>query len=76
MPEKVVTRAKQARVWPWFAVSIALIVVAMLILSGGASTIMLAVGFLGLFGAFVRLISRKDERPRDDRRVPAGHSGM
>ena len=29
-----------------------------------------------LFGAGIRLISRNDPAPRDEGRVPAGHSGV
>jgi hypothetical protein len=49
--------------WAWLALAAALIIV-------------LACGFLALFGAGVRVISRNDPAPRDEPRVPAGHSGV
>jgi hypothetical protein len=52
-----------------------LIVLGLFALRGAAGSIVLAAGFLALFGAGVRIISRNDTTPRDERRVPAGHSG-
>jgi hypothetical protein len=59
----------------WLLLAVVLIVLGM-VLSGGAATILLAAGFVALFGVGIRLISRNDERPREERRLPAGHSGV
>jgi len=40
------------------------------------SAIAIAGGLLALYGGAIRFISRKDPTPRDERRVPAGHSGV
>ena len=40
------------------------------------SAIALAIGFLAVYGAAIRFISRKDPTPPEKRRVPAGHSGL
>jgi len=40
------------------------------------SAIALAIGFLALYGALVRFISRNDPTPPETRRVPAAHSGL
>ena len=63
-------------VWPWLIVAAVLIVVALFVLEGAAATIVLACGFIALLGAGIRLISRNDTRPPEERRVPAGHSGV
>jgi hypothetical protein len=53
-----------------------LLLVALLVLDGAAGAIVLAFGLLAIFGAAVRVISRGDSRQPDERRVPAGHSGV
>ena len=60
--------------WPWLIAAVVLLVVG-LVVGGTAGTIVLAVGFLALLGAGIRLISR-DDPPPPEGRVPAGHSGM
>jgi hypothetical protein len=65
----------RTRVWPWFVVAAVLILVGLVLIDGTAGTIALACGFVALFGAGIRLISRNDQSPREERRVPAGHSG-
>jgi hypothetical protein len=62
--------------WPWLILAAVLIVVGLLVVEGTAGTIILACGFLALFGAGIRLISRNDPAPREEPRVPAGHSGV
>jgi hypothetical protein len=62
--------------WPWFVLGVVLSAVGLVVLDGAAGAIVLAVGLLMIFGAGVRVISRNDPRPADDRRVPAGHSGV
>ena len=57
-------------------VTIVLVVLGLFVVPGAAGSIVLAFGFVGLFGVAVRVISRKDEKPREERRVPAGHSGV
>lgn len=52
----------------------ALIALGLLAFEDGAGSI-LAVGPVVAFGACVRFISRNDE-PREEPRVPAGHSGV
>jgi hypothetical protein len=60
---------------PWLMLAAVLVVVG-LVVDGTAGTIMLACGFIALFGVGIKLISRNDPAPREDRRVPAGHSGV
>jgi hypothetical protein len=62
--------------WLWLIVAVLLIVVGVVVLDGSAGTIVLACGFIALFGAGIRLISRNDSTPPEERRVPAGHSGI
>jgi hypothetical protein len=59
----------------WLVLAVVLIVVGAVALDGTAGTIVLVLGFVALFGAGIRLISRNDERPAEER-VPAGHSGV
>jgi hypothetical protein len=40
------------------------------------SAIAIGIGFLALYGAGIRFITRKDPTPREERRVPAGRSGV
>jgi hypothetical protein len=62
--------------WPWFLLGVVLGVIGLVVLDGAAGAIVLAVGLLAIFGAGVRVISGNDSRPPDDRRVPAGRSGL
>ena len=62
--------------WPWLILAAVLVVVGLLVVEGTAGTIIFACGFLALFGAGIRLISRSDPAPREEPRVPAGHSGV
>ena len=59
----------------WLLLAAVLIALGLFVVGGVAGTILLACGFVALFGAGIRLISRNDERPAEERRVPAGHSG-
>ena len=61
---------------PWLVLAIVLIVIGLLAVDGTAGSIILACGFLALFGAGIRIISRNDPTPREERRVPGGHSGV
>ena len=61
--------------WPWLIPAALLIVIGFAV-GGGAGSIILACGFLGLLGAGIRMISRSDSRPPETRRVPGGHSGV
>jgi hypothetical protein len=60
--------------WLWLLLAVALIVVGLFAVDGAAGSIILACGFLALFGVGIRVITRNDPVP-DERRVPAGHSG-
>jgi hypothetical protein len=60
----------------WLVLAVLLIVVGLVAVDGTAGAIILACGFVALFGAGIRLISRNDERPREEPRLPAGHSGV
>ena len=62
--------------WPWLMLAAVLVVVGIVVVDGMAGTIILACGFIALFGAGIKLISRNDPAPREERRVPAGHSGV
>jgi hypothetical protein len=59
---------------PWLVFAVVLLVVGVVV-DRAAGTIILACGFIVLFGAGIRLISRNDPAPPEERRVPAGHSG-
>jgi len=59
----------------WLLLAAVLIALALFVVGGAAGTILLACGFVALFGAGIRLISRNDATPAEERRVPAGHSG-
>ena len=61
---------------PALLVIIALVVLGFFVVPGAAGSIVLALGFVGLWGVAIRLISRNDETPREERRLPAGHSGV
>ena len=62
--------------WLWLMLAAVLLVAGLFVVEGTAGTILLACGFLALFGAGIRLITRNDPTPREERRVPAGHSGI
>ncbi len=57
-------------------ITVVLVALGLYVVPGAAGSIVLAFGFVGLFGVAVRAISRNDETPREERRVPAGHSGV
>jgi hypothetical protein len=61
--------------WLWLVLAVALIVIGLVAVGGTAGSIILACGLVALFGVGVRIISRNDPAPPDERRVPAGHSG-
>jgi len=71
MREVVVTVLKNSA-WPWLMVAAVLIVVGLVVVDGTAGTIILACGFIALFGAGIKLISRNDPTPPQERRVPVG----
>ena len=83
--EVVVTVPKNSA-WPWLMLAALLVVVGLVVVDGAAGSIILACGFIALFGAGIKLISRNDPTPPDgvdalgrdqvERRLPAGHSGM
>ena len=52
-----------------------LTVLGLFVIPGGAGSIVLALGFVVLFGVGVRAISG-DDPPREEPRLPAGHSGV
>ena len=58
--------------WPWLILAALLVVVGLVVVDGAAGTIILACGFIALFGAGIKLISRNDPTPPEERRVPAG----
>jgi hypothetical protein len=63
--------------WPWLILAAVLVVVGLLVVvDGTAGTIILACGFIALLGAGIKLISRNDPTPPEERRLPAGHSGI
>ena len=68
-------RVLKTGAWPWLMFATVLIVVGLFAIEGTAGSIALAGGFLALFGACIRIISRNDPTPTEERRVPAGHSG-
>ena len=58
-----------------FVLAIILSVLGLFVIPGGAGSIVLALGFVLLFGVGVRSISG-DDPPRKEPRLPAGHSGV
>lgn len=69
-------RVLKSSAWPWLVLGVVLAIIGLVMLDGAAGAIVLAVGLLAIFGALVRVISRNDSGPPDDRRVPAGRSGV
>ena len=69
-------RVLKSSAWPWLLLGVVLAIIGLVVLDGAAGAIVLAVGLLAIFGAGVRAISRNDSGPPDDRRVPAGRSGV
>jgi hypothetical protein len=59
----------------WLLLAGLLIVVGLFVVSGAAGSVILAGGFLAVFGVAIRVISRSEPAPQEERRVPAGHSG-
>lgn len=62
--------------WAWLLPAVVLIALGLLVIPGLAGTIVLACGCLALFGAGVHWLHKDDPTPPDERRVPAGHSGV
>ena len=60
----------------WLIAAASLIALGLFAVDGAAGSIILAAGFVALFGAGIRFISRNDTTPREERRLPAGHSGV
>jgi hypothetical protein len=73
---EVVETVLKSSAWPWLMLAAVLVVVGLVVVDGTAGTIILACGFIALFGAGIKLISRNDPTPPEERRVPAGHSGI
>jgi hypothetical protein len=71
---EVVVTVLRIGAWPGLIVAVMLVVVG-LVAGGTAGTMVLAVGFLALLGAGIRLISRNDSPPPEGR-VPAGQAGV
>jgi hypothetical protein len=65
----------KSKTWPWLMLSAMLLVGGLLVVKGTAGAVILASGFIVLFGAGIRMISRNDPTPPEERRVPTGHSG-
>lgn len=55
--------------------ALVLSVLGLFVIPGAAGSIVLALGFVLLFGVGVRSISG-DDPPREEPRLPAGHSGV
>jgi hypothetical protein len=55
---------------------VVLIALGLFVVGGVAGTIVLACGCLALFGAGVYRLHKDDPRPPEERRLPAGHSGV
>jgi hypothetical protein len=68
--------ALKTKAWPWLLLSVALIALGLFAFEGAAGSIVLAFGLVVAFGVCIRFISRNDEGPREEPRVPAGHSGV
>jgi hypothetical protein len=62
--------------WPWLMSAAVLIALGVFAVEGAAGSVILACGFLALFGAGIRIISRNDATLPEERRVPAGRSGV
>ncbi len=60
----------------FLVLAVVLIALGALVVDGAVGTIALACGFVALFGAGIRLISRNDPAPPEEGRLPAGHSGV
>ena len=54
--------------WPWLMLASLLLVVGLVVIDGAAGSIILACGFIALFGAGIKLISRNDPTPPEERR--------
>ena len=60
----------------WLVLAVVLLALGFFVVDGGVGTILLAAGFIALFGAGVRLISRNEPARPEEPRLPAGHSGV
>jgi hypothetical protein len=63
-------------IWAWLLPAVVLIALGLFVVGGVAGTIVLACGCLALFGAGVYRLHKDDPRPPEERRLPAGHSGV
>jgi hypothetical protein len=63
-------------IWAWLLPAVVLIALGLFVVAGLAGTIVLACGCLALFGAGVHWLHQDDPRPPEERRLPAGHSGL
>jgi hypothetical protein len=69
---EVVVTVLRYSIWPWLMPAALLVVVGLVVVDGAAGSIILACGFIALFGAGIKLISRNDPTPPQERRVPVG----
>ena len=60
----------------WLVLAVVLLALGFFVVDGGAAPILLAAGFIALFGAGIRLISRNEPARPEEPRLPAGHSGI
>jgi hypothetical protein len=75
LDQEVIVTALKTTTRPWLLLSVALIALGLFAFEGAAGSIVLAFGLVVAFGVCIRFISRNDE-PREEPRVPAGHSGV
>ena len=74
--EVVVAGFRRWRMVVVFVLGLVLVLTGLLVVEGSAGSILLAVGLILAFGAGLRLVTKGDSGPPDERRVPAGHSGV
>ena len=67
--------ALKTKTWPWVVLAAVLVALGLFAVPGTAGSILLACGLLAVFGVCIRFISRNDP-PREEPRIPAGHSGV
>ena len=70
--QEVIVTVLKTGAWPWLIIAAALIVAGLVAIEGTAGSVTLACGFLALFGAGVRIVSRNDPTPQEERRVEGG----
>jgi uncharacterized membrane protein len=60
----------------WLVLAVVLLALGFFVVDGGAATLLLAAGFIALFGAGIRFITRNEPARPEEPRLPAGHSGV